>query len=222
MHQDARRYLIAVVLLLIGAGGTQVARGLRVVAPTYKVDFSKMPATVGAFKSEVLPVAQTVYDYLQPAAMEERVYQSPDRQVLMSVIYGTDWRSIHAPTGCYPAQGWQILENHELRIPAPAGCPHPGPINARQLLATKDGNEEMALFVYARPGATTADWTMHVTRMISGKIGAGGLILILKTQVVGDDNKGAQRALVEILSAVYPGAVGFWYPKGQAQTQTAG
>jgi len=102
-------------------------------------------------------------------------------------------------------------------VAAPADCPHPGPLNVRVLDATKDKDRELAMYVYARPGATTADWTAHGWKVATGPRGAGGMIVTLRSRVApGEDDQRVEQEMKKLLVAVYPKAVSFWYTQGKA------
>jgi len=211
MRQDARRYLIAGILLLVGAGLTQGARALRGEETKYEPDFSQLPERVGEYEGRDLPVDKSIYNYLEAQAMVERVYEGPDGWVLYTLIYGTDWRTIHAPTGCYPAQGWTMTRNETVAIPAPEECPHKGPIHARAVFAEKGDRREVSLFVYARPGDTTSSWATHGAKVAVGPRGAGGMIIILRTLPKTDDLDAEIKPLTRMLAALYSKSVSFWY-----------
>ncbi len=213
MQTDTRRCLIAGVVIVVAAGATQGARALRGGGTQYTPDFSVVPMQVGQFKGHKTPIADSLFQTLAAQAMEERAYQSPTRTVTLSMIYGTDWRSIHAPTGCYPAQGWDIIHDRVEEVPAPPDCPHPGPLHVRVLEATKSTDRELAMYVYARPGATTADWTTHGFRVAMGPRGAGGMIITLRTRLAHGVGESAEAAktLRQMLVQIYPKAVAFWY-----------
>ena len=198
-------------MLLIGAGLTQAAMALRKTEAKYTPDFSKVPRVVGEYKAIEREVDQGIFEYLAADAMEQRIYEGPDDVISYTAIYGTDWRSIHAPTGCYPAQGWEMKENEVIKVPAPDDCPHPEPIEARAVYAVKGDAREISLFVYARPGGTTADWTSHGWNVATGPRGAGGMIIILRSYPTTEELKSAVRPLTELLRAVYPASVSMWY-----------
>jgi hypothetical protein len=211
MQTDTRRYLTVLATLLVCTALVQVARAKRGVEAVYRPDFSRVPMVVGKLKGTPQPVAESIYSYLQANAMEERLYTDGQREVRLVMIYGTDWRSIHAPTGCFPAQGWQIVHNRTVDPPAPPGCPHPGPLHARVLDTHKGDAHLLAMFAYARPGGTTSDWTTHVLKVATGPRGAGGMIIILQTPIQGNDAQAAEALLSETLCSIYPSAVEFWY-----------
>ena len=152
-------------MLILGAGGVEAMRMLGGAEAKYETDFSQVPYEIGEFKGEDRSTDDAIFSYLGADAMAERVYTRQGREVHVSLIYGTDWRSIHAPTGCYPAQGWHIVHNRTVEIPAPADSPHAGPIEARVIEASKGEAFDLAMFVYARPNATTSDWTAHGWRV---------------------------------------------------------
>jgi hypothetical protein len=212
MQKDTRRYLIAGILLLLFAGLGQGARALRGGESVYHPDFSVVPLEIGDYKGKKLPDDKSMFSYLGAQAMEERMYVSPKREASLTLIYGTDWRSIHAPTGCYPAAGWNIVHNRVVQVPAPKDCPHPGPLEARVLDVSKDKDHELAVYCYARPGATSADWTLHGLKVATGPRGAGGMIITLRTPLgTEEDPASAEKALCDLLVQIYPRAVSFWY-----------
>ena len=211
MHTDTRRYIIAIAILLLGTGLVQLTRATRGAESKYDVDFSKVPLIVGDFKGEPLPIDESLYKFLSAHGMEERIYRAPDMVAKLTLIYGTDWRTIHAPTGCYPAQGWDIIQNRVEKIEAAPDNPHPGPLEVRILEAVKEKNRELAIYCYARPGATTADWTLQGLKVATGKPGAGGMIVTLRTDISQSDPAKAQARLLDLLRTLYPSVVSFWY-----------
>lgn len=221
MHQDTRRYLAAAVLLLVGAGLTQATRTVREAEAHYEADFSRVPLVIGEYEGERRPVDESIFAYLEAAAMEERIYTGPDGWVRLALVYGTDWRSVHAPTGCFPAQGWHIMHNRTVDLPAPPGSPHPGPVQVRVLDVTRDEARLLAMFAYARPGGTTADWTLHGWRVATGPRGAGGMIIILQSAVQDGNARAVEETLARFMAEIYPRAVSFWY-EGQPHAEAGG
>lgn len=221
MHQDARRYLAAAVLLFVGAGLTHASRTLRHAEAHYEPDFSRVPLVIGDYQGERRPVDESIFAYLDAVAMEERMYTGPDGWVRLALIYGTDWRSIHAPTGCFPAQGWHIAHSRTLNLPAPPESPHPGPIQVQVLDVTKDERRLIAMFSYARPGGTTSDWTVHGWKVATGPRGAGGMIISLQSAVPDGDARAVEDTLARFMAEVYPGAVSFWY-EGKSPADSVG
>lgn len=211
MQSRTRRYLIAVVLLTAGLALTQAARALRGAQARYHPDFRGLPEHVLQYEAHEVAVDELTQQYLQPQAMRKLVYQYGDDQISLSIIYGINWRSIHAPTSCLPAQGWTIVHNQVIAVPAPNDCPHPGPLHGRQVYAIKNQNQQVSILVYARPGATTANWTSHALHMALGTPGMGGVIIILTRPISGGDWQKQAYKLRQFLRAIYTDAVAFWY-----------
>jgi hypothetical protein len=212
MSADARRYLIAVVLLVVMGSAAEAVRVTRVPPAAYHPNFANIPLAVGVYTGHDLPVDQSVYAFLAAAAMIEREYVSPSEPpVQMTVLYAPDWRSIHSPEGCFPNQGWQELEEKKITIPAPPGFPIPGPLNAKLTRMEKDEHQILVLFSFAYYGGTTSNWEQMGYKIALGPRGAGGVLFTLATPLESADTTAAVNRLYTILGAAYPAAINFWY-----------
>jgi EpsI family protein len=195
---------LAVVVVLGGAG-----EGLRLSRPRtadYHPSFAAVPQQIGAYQGQDLPVDQSIYRFLSASGMLERVYVGPGEPVQLTVLYAADWRSVHSPTGCYPASGWEILEEQSVDFAVPAGGEA---LHTRLLRVRRGDRERLALFSFAYPGGTTADWSTMGVKVALGPRGAGGLVFTLSTDL-GGDYEAALKRLDLILATAYPPAIAFW------------
>lgn len=199
------------MLLTVGLVLVELTRRARSTTPLYHPEFKNLPQNIDGYKATQVPVDDEIKQYLQPETMRTVAYKKDQDKIAVSAIYGVNWRSIHAPTSCLPAQGWTIVYNEVAAIPAPPDCPHDGPLQTRQVYAVKGRMQQVMLLVYARPGATTTNWTMHALHMAVGSRGAGGVIIMLTRRVHGGDYRLETAILRRILKAIYPHIVSFWY-----------
>jgi len=212
MHADARRYLVAAVLLLGGAACANLLWARRAPQVRYRVDFRDLPTRVGDMKAERVPVDQRIFQYLGADVMDELEYTSSAGSVRLSLVYGTDWRAVHSPLSCLPQQGWQVSEKKLLDVEAPSGCPHPGPLHGQVLHGRRGSQEILVLYVFAHRGGTTGDWMQQGWAVSQAPRGTGGLMLSLSTYPRPGATGAARELLEEVLASVYVPAVRFWYP----------
>jgi len=206
----ARRHIAIIVVLLLGAVAAQVAHIVRKSPAQYTPGFDAVPMELGAYKGDALSVDQSIYRFLAADAMIERRYVAKDGTVKLSLIYGSDWRSLHSPAGCYPAQGWQIVTDEQLTVPAPPDSPTSAPLQARLLRVRKSKIELLAMFTFCYPGGTTGQWAEQGWKVATGPRGAGGIVISLIMPTGGNLAEARQR-LKWFLQQVYPHAVKFWY-----------
>jgi len=212
MQVYARRCLIAVALMLAAAIWVHALWAGRASTVQYQVSFAAVPLQIGELTGQRVPVEKRIFDYLGADAMDEIEYRNAaGRRVRLSLIYGKDWRAIHSPLSCYPQQGWLVDEKREVTVAAPPGCPHPGPLRAQMLLVHQGERQQIALYVFAHQGGTTADWVAQGWAVSRSPRGTGGVSLSLGTQVVGGDVEGALDLLRKVLKNAYVPAVSFWY-----------
>ena len=195
---------LAVVVVLGGSG--EAVRLSRPHAADYHPSFTAVPEQIGAYQGQDEPVDQSIYRFLSASGMLERLYAGPEGLVQLTILYAADWRSVHSPTGCYPASGWEILEERPVDFAAAEGGE---PLHARLLHVRKGEHERLALFSFAYPGGTTADWSTMGVKVALGPRGAGGLVFTLSTDLQGDPTA-ALRRLDTIFASAYPAAIGFW------------
>lgn len=89
----------------------------------------------------VSPDTQAILDKLYNQILSRTyVNRSSGQRVMLSVAYGgdqSDGTRAHRPEICYPAQGFEVLANHESRLQAPGQS-----IRVRQLVAKLGGRVE--------------------------------------------------------------------------------
>ncbi len=212
MRQNARRHLVAILALLVGVGLAYAARRLRPEETVYRADFSRVPMQVGRMEGSELPEEPEVAQYLEAEQMRSIVYGEPPDQVVLSLIYGGSWRTVHTPAQCYPAAGWRMVWEDELTLPIDADrLPHPGPVIGKIMRVERGEQVQMVMFVFAHKGGVSVDYTEHSWAVATGPPGAGGLSLMLSTAIYNDDEDSARQRLMDVAAAVYPSAVAFWY-----------
>lgn len=211
MRQDARRHIVAIVLLAVGVGLTCGARWVRPTTARFQVDFSNVPMEVLGLKGQRVPVNPADAAYLEADAMVTLRYGPPPNAIGVDLIYGGEWRTVHTPEGCLPANGWKIVWDRAIDIPVGEDAPHPGPLQGKLLRAERDDVAELVLFVFAHKGGTASDWTGHSWAVATGPRGAGGLSLMVTAPVATGTEEQMEASMREFVQAIYPHAVSFWY-----------
>ncbi len=214
MSGDTLRHL-TVCLLLAAAAVAQHNLPEPTCEPVAEPDWSRVPRRLGDWVDEDLPVNKAVAEYLRAQAMLSRRYRKGDQELHVSAVFGTQWRSLHSPAGCFFSQGWQALKREQVTLPAPENCPHPGPLHA-ETMVVQQGNRYMAVtYLYAYPGGTTASWVEQCYRVTRGGARKGGIVIIVEgtTDLSGIDRTLAAEA--ELLGLIYPHLVEGWYDGGR-------
>ncbi len=215
MPPVTRRYLAALVVIVVAAGAVHALRALSITAPAYQPNFQALPRQIAGHDGEELEVNESIFGFLGADAMIERLYTGPDGWVSVTLIYGAHWRNVHSPAGCYPAQGWLIITDDPIEVAAPDNSPTPAPVEGRLLRVMKNEQQRLAMFSFCHPGGTTSDWTKQGWKVATGPRGAGGVIIILNTEPI-PTRSAAQQRLKQFLAEVYPYAVSFWYQESDA------
>jgi len=210
MREDARRHLVAIAALLVGIGLSVGARRVRPVEASYEVDFSAIPLEVAGLEGVVAPPDTEVAEYLEAEEMCTIAYGKGRGQVVVNVIYGSTWRTVHTPAQCYPASGWSVVWEQETIIPLQIEVAGQQEVMAKLMRVERDDVAQMVLFVFAHKGGTSVDYAEHSWAVATGPPGAGGLSLMMSTTLDGNEER-ARRRLEELAAGIYPYAVSFWY-----------
>jgi len=212
MRQHARRHLLAVALMLLGVAVTYGARALRPSTVHYHPDFSAIPMKLAGYTGSENPKDQALAEYLEAEEMRGIHYQRGADVADVSLIYGPSWRTVHTPKACFPSAGWAVVWEKYVEIPCdPAQLPHPGPVVGELMRVEREGQALLVLFVFAHKGGSEADYARHSLAVMSGPRGAGGLSIMMTSPVDQRGERHAQQVLLEVMAALYPHAVSFWY-----------
>lgn len=214
MSATARRYIVAIIILLAAAAAVEAVRIVSSAPPAFAPDFATLPMKIGDYQGQNREVDEFIRKYLGAEQMLERLYTGPDGLVSVTLIYGAQWRDVHSPVSCFPAQGWLIVTDDPIQVPVSANSPTPGAIHARLLRVVKNDQYRLAAFAFCHPGGTTSNWIYQGWKVLTGPRGAGGVIVILNTEPI-PDLKAARQRLNQFLAVVYPHAVSFWYQEPQ-------
>ncbi len=210
MHGYTLRYLILCLVLLGTAVGGHLAPGGR-PAPGLVPDWDDLPLSVGGWQGRRVPVDPEVAKYLEAQAMVRIVYEKAGQTVAFSAVYGTQWRSLHSPAGCFPSQGWQTVDRGEVSVEAGANTPHPGPLRAEQLLVKQEDRYLLVTYLYAHQGGTTSSWVEQCLKVAQTGMQSGGIVFILEGPCRPESRDRVHRAEAELLRLLYPELVGMWY-----------
>jgi len=205
------RYLIACGLLVFaGVGGLVVTRRQPKThaAPDWA---STLPRQVGGWTGYDLAADKEVVEYLAADALLARRYVRAGRALDVTAVFGTRWRSLHSPAGCYPSQGWQVQQRRDIEVTPLSPLPHPGPLHAEKLLVKKADRYLLVLYLYAYPGGTTASWVEQCLKVARSGVGAGGIVLIVNGECTPETAVQVEGDARELVGLLYPYLVKHWY-----------
>lgn len=212
MRHDARRHLLAAGLMLLGVVITYGALAMRPAAVHFKPDFAAMPMELAGYTGSENPKDQTLAEYLEAEDIRGIHYQRGDDIADVSLIYGPSWRTVHTPKACFPSAGWSVVWEKYVEIPCdPAELPHKGPVVGELMRVDREGQSMLVLFVFAHQGGSEADYAKHSFAVMSGPPGSGGLSIMMTSPIDQRGEDHAREVLLEVMAALYPHAVGFWY-----------
>lgn len=142
--------LVALLLMVVAFVAGEAWRPTKHLSDQQaKVDLEAMfPKTFGDWAVDtrqpvqlVSPDTQALLDKLYNQVLTRTYVNRRDGQrIMLSVAYGgdqSDGTRAHRPEICYPAQGFEVVANHEARLQADGGA-----IRVRQLVARQGGRIE--------------------------------------------------------------------------------
>jgi EpsI family protein len=130
-------YKLIILLCLFAATGflSYSLTVTRAVPDQKTVDLATIPAQIGAWQmtSQKLHIQQFEKSFLNDVLF--RIYERPDgKAVALAIAYGADQRqnfSIHAPEGCYRAEGFNVTTMGLARLGVPD-------VQLKQMFAQKE------------------------------------------------------------------------------------
>lgn len=163
--------LAAIALaLLIPAAVVQLER-LHVLEDRTTFD-SEIPATIGEWKS----VRDSKLDpdsvaLLEPKSYAMRLYSAPNQPPIWAYVAfysGGGELGAHDPAVCYPAQGWSISEQQDVRVDLGGES-----LTARYLRTELSGAEELVLYWFQPaqrwPGSARHEYFLRVLDNVIGR-----------------------------------------------------
>lgn len=201
--------------MLVGVVVTYGVRASRPESVHYAPDFAKVPMELAGYTGSEVPKDQELAEYLEADDIRGIRYQRGDDLADVSLIYGQSWRTVHTPKACLPSAGWSVMWEEYVQVPCdPAELPHPGPVRGELMRADRDGQSMLVLFVFAHQGGSEADYVKHSFAVMSGPPGSGGLSIMMTSPIDRRGEDHAREVLLEVMAALYPHAVSFWYRDG--------
>ena len=210
MRSHAGRHLLAVLAMLLGIGLWAGAMHMRPDRAGYVPDFSAIPMELAGLEGQRMESDEDLKRYLEADVVETLTYGTGSDQILVNIIYGVSWRTVHSPAQCYPAAGWAVVAEKEVIIPVDPGFPHEDAVMGTLMQVERDGAALKVLFVFAHKGGTSLNYAEHSWAVATGPPGAGGLSLMITAQLFADEEEVRGR-LMEFAGELYPHAVAFWY-----------
>jgi hypothetical protein len=194
----------------VGAGGTFYVAKAKPHVHARPPDWSKVPLNVSLWQGHEEKVDQAIKTYLAAEQMIDRSFAKGDLKVDFAATFGTQWRSLHSPAGCYPSQGWQTLSRTEVSVPFEGIPGYAGPLHGEELFVEKSQNYRLVLYLYVFPGGTTANWVEQMSRVARSTAGAGGIVLIFDAPASVESRPVVANELHELLADVFPFMVRGW------------
>jgi len=165
LNQKAKTLFVA-ALCIIGVGAALLARigghqslgkpGVNWTPIPSQIPVTiNLPAKVGEFDSEAVPMLQLVLDVLpKDTSFAQRRYSAPDGfwAQMNVVLMGTDRTSIHKPQFCLEGAGWRIDPNSSRQEFVHIDRPHPYDLPVMKFISNrtieKDGRSYSARGIY--------------------------------------------------------------------------
>lgn len=197
MNSPAKKWLLFLVTLaLIGgmAGALTVLKshqrlgdpGLKAEPIPGKVNMKfSLPKTAANFTSTNMPEAKVVTDLLpKDTSYSQRHYFAPDGAWAMGniILMGADRTSIHRPSYCLPGQGWEIVDQTEVKLPIAGPHPYTLPVEKwtiHNTITLPDGRKQkvsgLYVFWFVTDGQTTDSYSDMLESMFFHQLRHGVL-----------------------------------------------
>ncbi len=112
-------------LLLVMAAGDGLDVDFAAAAPFHarvRGAINAVPASIGSWRGEDLPIPHDVLDLLHPnAALHRRYTDESGHSMELLIVQCTDARDMrgHCPDVCYPANGWLVRQVRPVQVDLP-------------------------------------------------------------------------------------------------------
>lgn len=166
------------MLLVVAALASGLLRQGQSASAKQPFGLNELPLELNGYRGRALEPSKSVFGYLNPDEMIERIYVDPDEAyvVKLSIVFARGWRALHSPRACYKNQGWAVIEDSTLAIALGNGSERSA--RATRLVMTRSGVRIVAVYVFVTGQATTGNWLLHSMRMaLSGETHGGALIV---------------------------------------------
>lgn len=143
MSDFTRRYLIAIVLLLVTALITFGAYSTKSYSGTlYTRD---IPMIIGDWRGRDIPMDERTYEILETRDVLMREYMnSSNEKVLLTVVFAQDNRKVtHPPEACFAGGGWKRI-NRDIQTMSVENQT----VKANRLILQKGANKQVVLYLY--------------------------------------------------------------------------
>jgi EpsI family protein len=154
------------------------------------------------WKTTELTLTKDELTLLEPDALIIRRYTSPEgRELELAVIAGHKKRTVHTPAFCMPSDGWDILAQHEVRLPVGGRT-----VPAMQALMQKDRQRLLTTFLFTDGEFATANLIRfqgeQLVHRLKGQVPLGALVRVLAP--VGTSEAETRRLVDDFVGATLP------------------
>ena len=162
MAKSIHLRLILLLILALGLRYTLTARAVR-LAPGYTLE--RLPKALGGQPAVDLPLSRFEVELLSPEGGKilQRRYDLGSNCVWLAAVQSrSDWRVQHPPQICYTAQGWRILEQGGLALPA-------GQMQVQRMLVEKNEDRRVVYYFYTDGRHWTSSYFWRIFHALSDR-----------------------------------------------------
>lgn len=162
MAKSIHLRLILLLIVALGLRYTLTARAVR-LAPGYTLE--RLPKELGGQPATDLPLSKFEVELLAPEGGKilQRRYDLGSNCVWLAAVQSrTDWRVQHPPQICYTAQGWRILEQGGLKLPA-------NKLQVQRMLVEKKEDRRVVYYFYTDGRHWTSSYFWRIFHALSDR-----------------------------------------------------
>lgn len=164
------------------------------------------------WKATDTPISDSELNILQPDAVLARDYVSPDKEsVQLVVIAGHRKRTVHTPGYCMVGGGWDVVSQHQVSIPLPAGD-----VPAVRSVMMREGSQMIATYFFTDGDFSTSSvvklqWR-NLTKRMRARLPLGALVRIIVP--VTRDRQSSERLSDDFAKAALPAVLAALHDAG--------